>query len=197
MCELLFRLAGRYYLIFVPVASASQAKKLSVACCRSEVRLQIATPSDLHSLCKSPLPACLCVCLYILQWELDLHGLHVGEALTALQERVELLQDLAGDLRKQVYAAQHHQGVLGSSTVAGDTRRAVLTSLFLPDGQGVLSWEQQLAAMRQELRVIVGKGSHSRGGEASLPRVVEQWLLQHGFKHTWRGGCIGVQLKLL
>lgn len=108
---------------------------------------------------------------------------------------MELLQDLAGDLRQQVYAAQH-EGPVGSSAVAGDTRRVVLTSLFLPDGR-MLSWEQQLAAMRQELRVIVGKGSHSRGGEASLPRVVEQWLLQHGFKHTWRGGCIGVQLKLL
>jgi hypothetical protein len=161
-----------------------------------------------------------------------LHGLHVSEALQALQERVQLLQDIAGDLRKQmpVQQQQHnhmqpsqdwkqqvkpaqmdagagtgavnpfmqHVSPAGSinSAVSSSKKQAVLTSLLLPDN-GVLSWEQQLAAMRQELRVIVGKGLHSSGNEAALPRVVEQWLLQHGYRYIWRGGCIGVSLKLM
>lgn len=164
---------------------------------------------------------------FVLQWELDLHGLHVSEAIHALQERVQLLQDIAGDLRQQLAVqqyAQHNQqqqsqlsplqqqhkassmvgttrgqipaAGISSPAAAGNKKQAVLTSLLFPDG-GVLSWEQQLSAMRQELRVIVGKGLHSSGGEASLPRVVEQWLLQHGYRYIWRGGCIGVQLKLL
>lgn len=156
-----------------------------------------------------------------------MHGLHVSEAIHALQERVQLLRDIAGDLKKQLAVQQSsqynqqqqmqlsplqqqhkassmvgtvwgqiHAGGVSSTAAAGNKRQAVLTSLLLPDG-GVLSWEQQLSAMRQELRVIVGKGLHSSGGEASLPRVVEQWLLQHGYRYIWRGGCMGVQLKLL
>jgi len=152
---------------------------------------------------------CLNECL---QWELDLHGLHVAEALQALHARVELLQDVAQDLKQQVSAsantlaaqAADRQRPQSQQTTeqaiasgAGSSRKqAVLTSLLLPDDQ-VLSWEQQLAALRQELRVIVGKGIHSSGGEASLPRAVEQWLLQRRYKYIWRGGCIGVQLKLL
>lgn len=154
-------------------------------------------------------PGRVCCCC-VLQWELDLHGLHVSEALQALQERVQLLQDIAGDVRKQMPAqqqpnhmqsAQHmkqHGTPTGgiNSAAASSKKQAVLKSLLLPENE-VLSWEQQLAAMRQELRVIVGKGLHSSGGEASLPRVVEQWLMQHGYRYIWRGGCIGVSLKLL
>lgn len=151
----------------------------------------------------------------LLQWELDLHGLHVNEALAALRDRVQLLQDISNDLRKQMSAQQQLQheprsqvhkqapagtpgfrGLVAATSGASSTKQAVLTSLLLPT-DSVLSWEQQLSAMRQELRVIVGKGLHSSGGEASLPRVVEQWLLQHGHRYVWRGGCIGVKLKLL
>jgi hypothetical protein len=151
----------------------------------------------------------------LLQWELDLHGLHVNEALAALQERVQLLQDIAQDLRKHMSAQQQLQheprpqlhklapsgtgalqGLVAATNGASSTKQAVLTSLLLPT-DSVLSWEQQLSAVRQELRVIVGKGLHSSGGEASLPRVVEQWLLQHGYRYVWRGGCIGVNLRLL
>jgi DNA-nicking Smr family endonuclease len=82
------------------------------------------------------------------------------------------------------------------AVVVANKKQAVLTSMLLPDAS-MLSWEQQLAAMRQELRVIVGKGLHSSGGEASLPRVVEQWLQQHKYRYLHRGGCIGVQLSLL
>lgn len=139
----------------------------------------------------------------------------MNEALAALQERVQLLQDIAQDLRKQMSAQQQLQheprsqvhkhapggtgtlqGLVAASNGASSTKQAVLTSLLLST-DSLSSWEQQLSAMRQELRVIVGKGLHSSGGEASLPRIVEQWLLQHGYRYVWRGGCIGVNLKLL
>lgn len=165
------------------------------------------------------LRCCTCsVALPCLQWELDLHGLHVNEALQSLQERMQLLRDIAQDLRKTaaVSAAAGSAPAQASPAAAGgrehvrpaaplhgaarpaggSTTQAVLTSLLLPAG-GVLPWEQQLAAMRQELRVIVGKGLHSSGGEASLPRVVEQWLLRQGYKYIWREGTISVQLRLL
>lgn len=139
-------------------------------------------------------------CCVAVQWELDLHGLHVTEALQALAERVQLLSDISQDLRKQsaVQPAASRgspaAGVAGFPAV-GNTKQTVLTSLLLPGGD--VTWGQQLAAMRQELRVIVGKGLHSSGGEASLPRVVEQWLLQRGYKYIWREGFINVQLRLL
>lgn len=156
----------------------------------------------------------MCCFTVLLQWELDLHGLHVAEALSALQARVQLLKELAQDIkRQQLPAAPSASSIAVASTpdntsarqgagvAAGrapvTSRQAVLTSLLLQDDHIGLTWEQQLAALRQELRVIVGKGLHSAGGEASLPRVVEQWLLQHGYRYIWRGGCIGVQLKLL
>lgn len=131
-----------------------------------------------------------CNC-FALQWELDLHGLHVTEALHALQERVQLLSDITQDLRKQSAVQQAHSRgppAAGSPGLpaGGNTKQTVLTCLLLlvVICRGVSS----RAAMRQELRVIVGKGLHSSGGEASLPRVVEQWLLQHGYKYIWREG---------
>lgn len=52
-----------------------------------------------------------------------------------------------------------------------------------------------LLAKRRVLRVIVGKGLHSAGGEASLPRVVEGYLLSNGYKYTPRAGQVEVQLR--
>lgn len=109
---------------------------------------------------------------------------------------MQLLTDISQDLKKQS-AMQPAALAAGGAGLpaAGNTKQNVLTSLLLPGGD--VSWGQQLAAMRQELRVIVGKGLHSSGGEASLPRVVEQWLLQRGYKYVWREGFINVQLRLL
>ena len=56
-----------------------------------------------------------------------------------------------------------------------------------PSGSGPSS--APLLAGRRVLRVIVGKGLHSSGGEASLPRVVEAWLLEQGYR--WEGGWAG------
>jgi hypothetical protein len=46
----------------------------------------------------------------------------------------------------------------------------------------------KLLASRGVLRVIVGKGLHSAGGEASLPRVVQGYLLKRGLRWA-AGGC--------
>lgn len=111
------------------------------------------------------------------------------EALAALSARITLLQELVHDLRQQA---------AGSAGAGG--RQAVLTSLLLSDAPqraAAVPWQQQLTAQRQELRVIVGKGTHSRNGEACLPRAVEAYLQEHKHRYLPRGGAIGVLLKLL
>lgn len=45
-----------------------------------------------------------------------------------------------------------------------------------------------------ELRVIVGRGLHSSGGEASLGRVVENQLLAAGRRFRRAGGSVLVRL---
>ena len=45
------------------------------------------------------------------------------------------------------------------------------------------------------LRVIVGKGSHSTGGEAILQRSVQNHLLGHHYKFEQRGGMLTVHPK--
>lgn len=47
---------------------------------------------------------------------------------------------------------------------------------------------------RRELRVVVGRGRHSSGGEASLPRAVQSSLLAAGLRHQHRGGSFLVFL---
>lgn len=45
------------------------------------------------------------------------------------------------------------------------------------------------------MRVIVGRGRHSAGGEATLPRAVETYLMDVGRKYSARGGAFEVQLR--
>lgn len=45
------------------------------------------------------------------------------------------------------------------------------------------------------LRVIVGKGSHSSGGEAILQRSVQNHLLGQQYKFEQRGGMLVVHPK--
>ncbi|KIZ04792.1 hypothetical protein MNEG_3172, partial [Monoraphidium neglectum] len=47
------------------------------------------------------------------------------------------------------------------------------------------------------LRVIVGRGNHSSGGEASLPRAVAAWLDDAGLRHRLVGGSIEVAVRPL
>lgn len=46
-----------------------------------------------------------------------------------------------------------------------------------------------------KLRVIVGRGNNSSGGEASLPRVVESHLLQRNMNYITGQGVIAVYLR--
>lgn len=80
---------------------------------------------------------------------LDLHGLHVEEALAALERRLGELEAGCG---------------------------------------------QRGAARR--LSVIVGRGKHSSGAEASIPRAVESYLAQRGNNFAaGRAGCLTVRAK--
>jgi DNA-nicking Smr family endonuclease len=140
-----------------------------------------------------------------LQWELDLHGLHVQEALQALQQRLELLQDIVQDLATQPQTVAAVHTVVPAAAPAGPedevlhlhsrpagSKKHVLTQLLLSDDQPL---HVRQAALSQQLRVIVGKGNHSSAGEASLPRAVEQWLADVQYKYVARPGVIDVKLK--
>lgn len=64
-----------------------------------------------------------------------------------------------------------------------------------PETLGAAGAQQPRAQQRRELRVIVGRGTHSAGGEASLPRAVEAFLADQGYRCHWRAGALDVQLR--
>ena len=100
-------------------------------------------------------------------FELDLHGLHSQEAVAALEHRITLLNDLLSDPATAAAAAA--AGGAGSGAGGAAVRR---------------------------LRVVVGRGLHSSGGEASIPRVVHSHLAAAGLR--WRpagAGAVDVQLR--
>ncbi|KAK9846019.1 hypothetical protein WJX81_008534 [Elliptochloris bilobata] len=82
---------------------------------------------------------------------LDLHGLHIGEALDALERRLALLE------------------AVPAAAAPG--------------------------AVPAELRVVVGRGRHSSGGEAALARVVDNHLAAGGRQHRRTGGSVLVRLR--
>ncbi len=104
--------------------------------------------------------------------ELDLHGLHSQEATAALDRRLQLLHSLLADPATAPALA---------STVSSS---GSLGGAAAPPRNGRLT-----------LRVVVGRGLHSSGGEASIPRVVESHLAAAGLKYQARGGAIDVQLR--
>eukprot|EP00951_Prasinocladus_malaysianus_P048147 scaffold655213_cov42-Prasinocladus_malaysianus.AAC.1 len=81
---------------------------------------------------------------------LDLHGLHVDEAIEVLERRLLKLEAARGA----------HKG------------------------------------MPRKLTVIVGRGKHSSGAEASLPRAVEAYLAERGNNYGQAGlGCFEIRIK--
>lgn len=48
---------------------------------------------------------------------------------------------------------------------------------------------------RRRLKIIVGRGNHSSGGEAVLQRSAQNHLLQRRYKFEQRGGTLIVQPK--
>lgn len=138
--------------------------------------------------------------MHVAQWELDLHGLHVREALSALQQRLQLLDEVITDMLGQQPAASgpgrpaHQQPQQGAAALGA--RQRVLEQLLLAD-PGDLAWRQQQQASRQELRVIVGRGTHSANGEASLPAAVCAFLDSAGWKYVRRAGALDVKVRRL
>jgi DNA-nicking Smr family endonuclease len=88
--------------------------------------------------------------------ELDLHGLHANEAVSAVARRLEVL--LQG-------------GSGGTSVISKNGRNSVV------------------------LRLVTGKGLHSSEGEASVPRVVKNYLTRTERKFVERGGWIDVSIS--
>jgi hypothetical protein len=95
-----------------------------------------------------------------------LHGLHAKEATDALDRRIALLQGLLAEPAACAAAA------------AGAARSHGLR-----------------AGQHTQLRVVVGRGKHSSGGEASIPRVIENHLKAAGYRYQHRLGAIDVQIR--
>ena len=113
-------------------------------------------------------------------FEIDLHGLHAAEAVAALERRLRLLADMAADLAGCTGGLGPVPAVLDGARPPG-SRQASAAAGGPPGPGGVL-------------RVVVGRGSHSRGGDASLPRVVERHLRERGFGLAARAGALDVLL---
>ncbi|GIL62000.1 hypothetical protein Vafri_16328 [Volvox africanus] len=156
------------------------------------------------------------------EWELDLHGLHAAEAVEALARRIKALEhgsagaaaavaaaattpsaaagaDLSGgggggSTRRQMQQKRRTVGS-HSSAVTAEAAVAVAAEHKAPADVAAAAATAKLLASGRVLRVIVGKGLHSSGGEASLPRVVKNFLLDRGYRFIPRAGVIEVQLR--
>lgn len=159
--------------------------------------------APVHVRCAAAPVTCAPAVVHVVQWELDLHGLHVREALSALQQRLELLDAVIADgmlgqqgQLGQQPAAASGPGRPGQQAQALGARQRVLAQLLLTE-PGDIAWQQQQAAARQELRVIVGRGTHSANGEASLPAAVCAFLDEAGWRYVRRAGALDVKLRRL
>ncbi|GIM11344.1 hypothetical protein Vretimale_14865 [Volvox reticuliferus] len=83
----------------------------------------------------------------------------------------------------------------GGGSTAAAAAVAVSAEPTAPADVAAAAATAKLLASGRVLRVIVGKGLHSSGGEASLPRVVKNFLLDRGYRFTPRAGVIEVQLR--
>ncbi|KAK1311396.1 hypothetical protein QJS10_CPA08g01207 [Acorus calamus] len=122
-------------------------------------------------------------------WKLDLHGLHVSEAVNVLKEHLESIES---------------QAVVNHS-VSTDTMANVGAGFAGPlfmesaDYLGVETHVDKFRfALRQRervLQVITGTGNHSRG-QASLPIAVRSFLIENGYRFDdGRPGVIAVRPK--
>jgi hypothetical protein len=161
---------------------------------------------------RSWLPCSFCCSLF----ELDLHGLHASEAVAALDRRLDLLQGILRDAALQPQdLARAGAGAAGTAKMGGGRGQAARIACgwnprgpagqaappeaaglpMLPAGAAGRSVLPAGAGGRWELRVIVGRGAHSSGGEASIPRAVEARLAALGYQFIMRTGALDVQLR--
>lgn len=116
-------------------------------------------------------------------WRLDLHGLHVSEAIEALQEYLHRIES---------------QGFLRSSNGVKDKDGIVSLTSGSVSSMDRQNLDKQLAPIRlrsSALEVITGIGNHSRG-QASLPTAVRSFLNENGYRfEEMRPGVLTVWPK--
>ncbi|CAI5461917.1 unnamed protein product [Closterium sp. Yama58-4] len=130
-------------------------------------------------------------------WELDLHGLLPGEAVSALEERLKQLEGQVGVSLQESVAAREAFGeeqVWRSSGAA----REMSAEERVWGSSGVVLPAKVLSSARPELMVITGVGKHSSGGQPNLPMVVKKFL--HEARYSYRdarAGVVGVRPRLV
>ncbi|KAL4436811.1 hypothetical protein ABPG75_003950 [Micractinium tetrahymenae] len=110
------------------------------------------------------------------------------EVLAAHAEAAERIEE-ANNRGNSLLELDLH-GLHATEAVAALQRRLHLLHSLLAD-------PATAAALpgRPALRVVVGRGAHSSGGEASIPRVVESHLRGAGLRFSPRLGALDVQLR--
>ncbi|PNH12508.1 hypothetical protein TSOC_000563 [Tetrabaena socialis] len=119
------------------------------------------------------------------------HAQALARRLAALQvapSEPRPLQRTQGGPHKQAFAAAEPASAAPTASPSRQPGSGVSCA-----GTGGGAGEAARAS-RRVLQVIVGRGLHSARGEASLPRVVESYLLGRGLRFTPRAGQIEVQL---
>ncbi|KAL8047426.1 hypothetical protein ABFX02_08G240500 [Erythranthe guttata] len=122
-------------------------------------------------------------------WTLDLHGLHSAEAVEALRERLQNVENL---VKKTNYLAT-------SNGVHKESGLSVAASVQSNTSFKMENFGRHHPSSRHRpmlLQVITGKGNHSRG-EAALPSAIRSFLTEnrYHFDET-RAGVIMIRPKL-
>ncbi|KAK4417486.1 hypothetical protein Salat_2574300 [Sesamum alatum] len=120
-------------------------------------------------------------------WTLDLHGLHAGEAVEALRERLRTVESEASSNCLATLNGSHKEsGLLPAAPMLSTT--PVKMEKF-----GRLHPSSRLRP--KLLQVITGKGNHSRGA-AALPSAVSNFLSENGYHFDeTRPGVIMIRPK--
>ncbi|KAK4784994.1 hypothetical protein SAY86_001683 [Trapa natans] len=123
--------------------------------------------------------------------KLDLHGLHATEAIKALREHLQMLEDQMS-FNRSVSPSRNIKLPQNTGVVVRSSSFESLKSI--DTGSSDLSCH----ASRQRtsrLQVITGVGNHSRG-QAALPAAVRSFLNENGYHFDEvRPGVITVRLK--
>ncbi|KAL3696544.1 hypothetical protein R1sor_010620 [Riccia sorocarpa] len=123
-------------------------------------------------------------------WHIDLHGLHTGEAVAALESRLMYIES-------EMNSASQADVRGGLSLVPGNAPEVGETS-NLRAHQDALKQRhtESLIAAPRELLVVTGVGVHSQGGP-TLPFAVKNFLLTEGYQFIQNTpGSFSVRPKL-
>lgn len=129
-------------------------------------------------------------------WELDLHGLHAGEAVAALSQR---LSEIETALPIKTSSREPSASSLLRTDRQSNSSSVFQSAIATPQNYQQTNERPGLLTgglpFRPELKVVTGVGNHSRGG-VSLPRAIKGFLLQNGYKfEESRSGMITVHPK--